>query len=244
MRGFFSKGGDNVRGNTNRITQSGNNNTMNINGSRVIVNGVDVTQRVNANTIHGDGIAKTISAEPQAFDRINASAMVCVDFIIADTSSIEITADSNLVDFIDLSYFGGTLDIGLNDNTCFTTQIPMKVVITHPHLKAVEVSGAANIEVMKLKNTDFEAAVSGAGSIEIWGQADNTTLKVSGSGNVDATGLQVKDLRVKVSGMGDVKAYATAAAVINVSGMGNVTIFGNPNDKQTKCSGMGDIRFV
>lgn len=244
MRGFFSKGSDNVRGNTTRITQSGNNNTMNIMGDKVVINGVDVTNQGNSNSIKGDGIAKTISATPQDFDSINVSACVSVDFTISATSSIEITADSNLIDLIDLSYFGGTLDVGIKDNSSFSSKTPMKVTIAHPHISEVGVSGSGKAEIMRLKQDSIKVRASGKANIELWGEVENVDLKVSGTGNIDTVGLLTQNLRAAVSGVGNIKASASKSASAKVSGVGNITVYGNPAQRESKCSGVGDIRFV
>lgn len=244
MRGFFNKGNDNVRGNTTRITQTGSNNTQNIMGGKVIINGVDVTNQGSSNSIKGDGIAKTISVTPQDFDSIDVSATVSVDFTISTTSSIEITADSNLIDLIDLSYFDGTLDIGIKDNSSFSARIPMKVMIAHPHISAVGVSGSANAEIMRLKQDSIKVRVSGVGKVELWGEVTNADLKVSGTGDIDTTGLLTQNLRAAVSGVGNVKASASKSASAKVSGMGNITVHGNPTERESKCSGMGNIRFI
>lgn len=247
MRNFFSKNfagaGEDARGRAMNGTQINSSSNITITGNKVFVNGIDVSDH-NSKAVQGDGIPKTMRVKPQPFDSINVSAIVNVDFIVAEKTTIEITADSNLVDLIDLSYFGDTLDIGLKDNSSFTSKLPMKVTITHPELKTADVSGSARLKVVGIEQDHINASVSGAGDIELCGKVKAATLKVSGAGDVKATELFVDDLRVVVSGMGDIRANATNSVSAKISGNGDITVYGNPKQRETKCSGMGDIRFA
>lgn len=235
MINFFNNNGDgdNIMGNQTIINV----------GGRTIINGVDVTNG-NANTVKGNGIPKTVNIEPQPFDSINVSGSIQVDFAIGDTSSVEITADSNLVEFVDLNYFGATLDIGIKNNSSFSTNNPMKVKIVHPHLKEIDISGSSVVEVTRLKEAGIEVDVSGSGKIELRGTADNARLEVSGSGKINAVGLEVRRVKAKISGSGSIQANAQDSVSAKVSGSGNITVHGNPAARDSKCSGSGKIHFV
>lgn len=241
MKGFFNKKRKNTQviSNTNQVNAVSSHSNIDIIGDKVIVN-----ERGNRDYIQGDGISKTITLEVQDFHSLDVSSVIDVDFTVDETSSIQITADSNLIDVLCLDYFGGTLYIDTKDNVSFSSKTPMKITIAHPHLKAVSLSGTANLCVRGLDQDNVDVDVSGTGDVDISGKATSASFNVSGQGDINAIGLVSENLKAVVSGMGDVQATATHSVTASVSGMGDITIHGNPTQKHSKTSGMGDINFV
>lgn len=193
--------------------------------------------------VQGSGITKTLNVDSKPFSRINIEAGVDVNFIISETSSIQIIGDDNLVDLIELVFIDDALDIGFRDCVMFSTRQPMRVNISGPTLDRLNLNGSGDATVSNLRSKHFKLSLTGSGDVTIDGVTENAILKISGSGDIKALDLSTKMLEVNISGSGNVKASATVAAKIRVSGSGNVKVHGNPIEQSVKCSGSGNVKF-
>ncbi len=105
----------------------------------------------------------------------------------------------------------------------------------------ITISGAGDVKASNLYCKEFESKVSGAGDINLKGEAENARFSVSGAGDVSAYEFKAEDVSASVSGAGDVKVYANRTLDASVSGIGDISYKGNPEVKSKK-SGMGSIR--
>jgi hypothetical protein len=102
-------------------------------------------------------------------------------------------------------------------------------------------SGDLNLDV---KTTDFEANLSGSGDVVLTGTSDSFISKISGSGDVDAVNLATKNANLTISGSGDMKVNCSQSLYARVSGSGDISYKGNPEIKDTKVSGSGEISKI
>ncbi|AMW80742.1 hypothetical protein AMD27_17655 (plasmid) [Acinetobacter sp. TGL-Y2] len=193
--------------------------------------------------IIGSGIQKTVTLNPQPFSRLKVKGCFDINFMLSNSESIQIIADDNLVDLVDLEYAAETLIVGFKENVSFQTQNPLLINIAYPRLDAVELKGSGNINVANLNQDTFEALLKGSGDIDLKGTVGHAILTLSGSGDIDAIALKALRVDAKLKGSGDIEATATDAADVRLSGSGDIKIYGNPASQQSKCSGSGDIKF-
>lgn len=212
---------------------------MSRNNKNVIIDG----HRMSCNGIKGSGIAKTVTVKPEPFSRVNLIGSIDVDITISDTPLIQVTADDNLVDLIEVSFFGDSVDIGFKENASFNTNKPMLVKISCPILSRIALSGSGDVTASNLNQENFEASIAGSGDITLNGSAKNIAFSINGSGDIDATHLKAENLEVTIAGSGDVDATATVSAHVRVSGSGDVKVYGNPPKQSSKCNGSGKIKF-
>lgn len=178
-----------------------------------------------------------------SFDCISSTGPIDVDFVASEANSIEILADGNLIDLIDISYFGNSLEISVKEEVNFRTQSPLRVKVSYPNLQSVELVSSGNINIFNLEENEFEALLTGSGNINLAGTVENVTLVLSGSGKIDSGNLKASNLVAKLNGSGDINAVAILSAATRLAGSGNINIYGNPASKQTKCTGSGRINF-
>jgi len=180
---------------------------------------------------------------PTPFKSINCFGPIDVDFIESESSSIEVFAEENLIELIDISYFGNVLEIGLKDKVNFKTRRPLKVKVLYPSLNAIELHGAGNINIFNLKTNKFEATLVGSGTINLMGTAENASLILTGSGTINSKHLNASNLVATLSGSGDINAMANVSVNARLSGSGDINIYGNPHNEQKRCTGSGKINF-
>ncbi len=54
--------------------------------------------------------------------------------------------------------------------------------------------------------------------------------------------LVAREVEIGISGAGDATVHATESLKARVSGVGNITYYGDPEHKRTKVSGLGHIK--
>lgn len=109
--------------------------------------------------------------------------------------------------------------------------------------KNINVKGAVDgtIEGVDSKNVGIE--VSGAVDLDISGSCDKLTVSVRGAGDLDAEKLKCKDVDISISGAGDADVYASKSIKAVVSGVGNVTVKGDPANISKNVRGFGTIKI-
>jgi hypothetical protein len=102
---------------------------------------------------------------------------------------INITANENIFEFINVSKSGDTLKIMINGSKIGTNRAVMKAQISLPELRGMDLS-AESIGIVRGfdSNQDFTARVSGVSSLDMDMKAGNTTLDVSSSSRASVRG--------------------------------------------------------
>ncbi len=187
------------------------------------------------------GPAKAQSVSVSGFDAIDFRGAGQLDVTVGEKESVEITGSEKRVENVTAEVVDGVLVIKENSKGIFGSRGDLTITVTVPELKAVDISGAGDIDVQGIDSPEFDFTLSGAGDIRLEGRADTVSITCSGAGDLDAEDLKAKNLELSVSGAGDADVYASENISISVSGVGDVTYFGDPNVKSKSVSGIGDI---
>ncbi|MFZ6846143.1 head GIN domain-containing protein [Undibacterium sp. RuTC16W] len=106
-------------------------------------------------------------------------------------------------------------------------------------LASIVGSGDMKMALAVCENVDI--SVMGSGDVMVKGQTKVLRAKLSGSGNLDAAGLKSNQASISLSGSSDAKITATQEIKGQLSGSGDVRVYGNPAKRQLTKSGSGDI---
>ncbi|NVJ97303.1 MAG: DUF2807 domain-containing protein [Alphaproteobacteria bacterium] len=117
------------------------------------------------------------------------------------------------------------------------------VTVTMPTLEGFEVLGAVDAEMRGLKSEKLEVELKGAGAIEMEGTCGSLDIELKGAGEVDAEDLKCSDVEVDVKGVGEAKVFASESVDANVSGIGSITVYGDPKTVRESDSWLGKIRI-
>lgn len=161
---------------------------------------------------------------------------------------VEITADSNVLPYLETSVTGSRLTIGIKPFTSVWGNPTLVYDVTVPALDGVNLSGSGGATVGPFSGASFDARISGSGSMSA--ALDYSTISYVGSGSGDASfsgsassanvslmgsgGLAAKDLTatnavVKVSGSGGVDIRVLDSLDATIYGSGQVRYWGNPS---------------
>lgn len=202
---------------------------------------VDSPVGVSANAGAVSGSDRTEARQTGKFSGINLQAPVQVIVSIGATPSISVSGPADVVPLVLTTVRDNVLTIALKDSVIFTK--PVKVVITNPSLQAVDLSGSGSLNASGISGDSLNLNVSGSGTIVAAGSVNMVNVAIKGSGDVDVRAVHAKGLNASVQGSGDLRGYASASAIINVAGSGDVRIRGNPPARIVNRSGSGDVSF-
>lgn len=173
-----------------------------------------------------------------------------------------IEADENLIAYIETIIEGDRLIIKSKEGYNLDPTGDMRVYITAPLYKSIEVSGACDIigqtrinnsEKMKLHVSGageikmevdapaLEAEISGSGSVNLKGETRNFDLELSGAANAHCFDLLSENTKVVISGAGDAEVYASVSLDAHVSGAGEVKYKGDAKNIKQSVSGAGSV---
>jgi hypothetical protein len=182
-----------------------------------------------------------------------------------DKETVEIEADDNLLPQLSTEVVSGRLTIK-NMETDWKSTVkpsqPVKIDITVRGLNEIELSapvgdleldelqadtlklvlsGGAQIRINGIQVNLLDTDLSGAGSIQASGTAEEIKLILSGLGSFNATDLESNTATIELSGMGDATVRVEQELAATITGAGSIKYFGNPHVEQN-ITGAGSIQ--
>jgi hypothetical protein len=212
-------------------------------------------------TVEGDGELTTEPRSAGEFTTLEVEGTVEVEVMaLRDDHAVEVTCDANLQQYILTEVKGGALVIREQARVKIEPTGICVVAISLPTLRALSVSGTADVsgrdleglrelrssgtafvDVRGIESDEFELYMSGDGDLQVAGDTDQLRLDSAGSGMVDARALDAVDAVVRASGSGDVWLSVSGTLDARVSGSGDVEVYGDPSGLRTDATGSGDI---
>ena len=172
-------------------------------------------------TVIGSGDIETKEIAASDFTGINVTGTCNVDFIIADTFSVKLHAQQEILDVMTCRVVSGILQIGFDPDFNINTDAEISASIMAPSLNFIGVSGAGNYTLSGSKQARLD-------------------IQISGTCDVQAFDMEVDDCRIGISGTGNCEVNVIQSLQVNISGVGNVFYLGNPEITQ-EISGVGNI---
>jgi hypothetical protein len=189
--------------------------------------------------VQGSGVRKTEKRDLPAFKSIETNGAFAVRVTCQQAASFEIEGDDNLLPLIKTEVRNGVLRI-FNDGSYTATQAII-VRMTLPDLEAISSTGAADIQVTNVKNDQLTISWQGAGRIEGAGETKFVHISSTGAGKIDTGKLSAERAKVSVTGAAHVDVYASQQLDVTVSGVGQVTYYGNPGVVNKSVTGLGNV---
>jgi len=202
-------------------------------GSLLVLTGC----RIVNSDLSGDIVTDTRFGGPFTSVRLEGAGDVTI--VAGATSSVQVTADSALMDGITTTIDDGVLV--LDEHWGFRVRNPhITFLVTVPELEAVSLAGAGDITISGVDTAAFDVSLAGAGDITVSGRADRVSVRVAGAGDIDARALNGRDVVARVAGVGDITVSASDTLDASVAGVGDITYFGDPT-VTSSVAGLGTI---
>jgi hypothetical protein len=177
------------------------------------------------------------------FTAIEAGWGFEVEIIQSDSYSINITADDNMFDYIDISQTGDTLTIGLRWGSY--QDVTLRAEITMPDLNELEFSGGTQGDVRGFTSShDFSLVLSGGSTISLEGAANDLTISGSGGSRLYLSDFPVHDATVNLSGGSQATVNLDGRLDGDVSGGSQLKYVGNPATVDVNTSGGSTVEKI
>ena len=176
-------------------------------------------------TVIGSGDIETKEIAASDFTGINVTGTCNVDFTIADTFSVKLHAQQEILDVMTCRVVSGILQIGFDPDYNVNTDKEISATIMAPSLNFVGISGAGNYTLRGSKQSRLDIQITGAGNVQAFDmEVDACNIGISGSGNCEVNVSQ--SLQVNVSGVGNVFYKGNPEITSDISGVGNIIAAG------------------
>ena len=194
--------------------------------------------------LEGNGIMRTESRGASGFDEVASSGDFEVVIVPGNSYSVEVSAESNLLPYIETNVINGKLKIRTRDMYSIRNYEPIEVYITTPVLNGVTLSGSGLITTGSFLSDDFRVTLSGSGDIDTEIIADRVKANVSGSGSIYLEGDALESEFV-ISGSGKIKSYNLEQSYLEAVISGSGDMYVNVSETlDARISGSGRVYYI
>ncbi|UGQ44772.1 GIN domain-containing protein [Massilia endophytica] len=118
----------------------------------------------------------------------------------------------------------------------------MKVVCDYRRLKA-NLGGVGSMHLWVAENDAVDLELGGAGYVTLGGRSKMLRANLGGLGGLNAQQFQADSVEVELSGLGNATVNARTNANLNLSGLGSVTVYGKPLNRNVSVDGLGKVSW-
>ena len=209
--------------------------------------------------LEGNGINETEKRITSAFSKISSEGAFNVTVTQGDNFNVLVTAESNLLPYIETEVRGNTLHLFTKRIHSIKSNHAIEINIIMPGLTGVILSGSGIIKTGRFQSTDFNATLSGSGIIEsnveavtldatisgsgnllISGTSEKAKLLLSGSGKISAGNMFLNECGATISGSGNIWVQVEKNLSATIIGSGNIYYSGEPAI-ETHIYGSGNV---
>jgi hypothetical protein len=211
--------------------------------------------------VHGNGVIKTEERAVSSFKNVEAAGNIQLLVIQGDLKPVRLEGDENILTYIEVIQEGDRITIKTKEGVNLVPSGDLKVYVTSPTYKSIEVSGSSDIIgqtkitspddlsleasgagdiKMEVDAPKITAGISGSGSVNLKGQAKDFDVNLTGAGHAYCYDLMTENTKVDISGAGSAQIYASVKLTADISGAGNISYKGNASVSQ-QISGAGSV---
>ena len=217
--------------------------------------------RVLGKRINGSGSVTTTTRQASGFNSIDASSNLDV-YVKQDSAyHVRVVTDDNIQEYILTEIDGSTLEVSMKKGFKPKPTNGIRIYVSGPMFNRFEASGACNFisenlitssqtitirlsgatdANLSLNAPEIDADLSGAGTLDLKGQARNVNLKGTGSTTLRCAEMMAENVKVNITGAGKADVFASVNLDVKVTGSGTVRYKGTPSISQ-RVSGAGSV---
>lgn len=196
--------------------------------------------------ITGNGILEKGNYTVDEFSEIEVNGQYNLILIQDTTWEVQVEAESNLFEFIDVYKQGNILFVETEDGFLFDLNEDIIVKVHHAGLSSVShsdegdikgfnekeqmhlfLSGTNNVDV-ELYCSELDLSVSGDSELKLQGRADDAHITISKTAYLFAENLLIKNCWNTISGTGTEYINVSDNLHATISGTGQIYYLGNP----------------
>lgn len=194
--------------------------------------------------LEGNGRLETEYRTDAGFSGISSNGDFQVTVMPGNRYSVEVTAESNLLNYIETDVIDHTLRIRTSGNRILDHCKPIEIYITTPVLSGLTLSGSGQIYTGGFSSDEFQILLSGSGNIDTQISADVISANISGSGTVLMEG-DAYETDFRISGSGKIKSYDLLQDHCQASISGSGDMYVNASETlDASISGSGFVYYI
>ena len=175
------------------------------------------------------------------FTAVDAGSGFNVEIAQSSSYSVLVTADDNVMDNIDISKSGDTLKVGVNWGISLSS-VTLKVKITMPELRRLELSGGSQGKIEEISSTDSVSFdLSGGSQLTGHVEAGDLAIDASSGSQLDFTDFTVQDANIELSGGSQATINLDGTLDADLSGGSQLYYIGDPTLGDIETSGGSTI---
>lgn len=213
--------------------------------------------------VFGSGVVAQKSVAVSGFSSVDHSAVGTLVIEHGAVESLVITAEDNILPYVQASVLGGRLKLSIQSGVSLHTTRKIEYLLTVVDIDSVELNGVGDIRCDQLTANRLSLTTTGVGNLD-FDNLDVATLNVDlfGVGSIRASGsatsqkvvteglddyhggeLQSETAEVEVSGIGSVTVRVSKSLTAKVTGSGCVYYIGSPT-VEAQITGSGCVEQV
>jgi hypothetical protein len=214
---------------------------------RIEIDGVDVSNiesiNINSNTnsgcVEGSGVKNTHKREIGLFNRIDISGVFDVNIECQKEQCVEVASDDNILPYVVTKVKSRTLFVTVNKSICPKSGLALNISVDN--MEKVSVDGASDLVITRVDNEGFVMDLDGSGDIKASGKTGEFVASIEGTVDLNAKNLKSEKVRISVTGASDSSVYASKKLQADISGVGDIYYYGDPEEIIEDISGVGEL---
>ena len=177
--------------------------------------------------VKGSGHVITENRSTSDFNSIDVSGAIDVYVKQDSATSVKVEADDNILEYIEVHTEGSRLEIYTQNNIRLRPSNKIKVYISSPEYKEIQVSGASSVRCENEITSDvLDVNLSGASEGRLELNAPKISVNVTGASNANIKG-KTKDFEGRASGASEIRGFDLLSenADVDASGASNIEIY-------------------
>ena len=178
--------------------------------------------------VKGSGHVITENRSTSDFNSIDVSGAIDVYVRQDSATSVKVEADDNILEYIEVHTEGSRLEIYTQNNIRLRPSNKIKVYISSPEYKEIQVSGASSVrcenEITSMMYLTSDLSGASEGRLEL--NAPKISVNVTGASNANIKG-KTKDFEGRASGASEIRGFDLLSenADVDASGASNIEIY-------------------
>src|SRR4030095_1102036 len=178
--------------------------------------------------VRGSGHIITENRTAAGFNNIDVSGAIDVYIKQDSPTSVKVEADDNILEYIEVHTNGSTLEIYTEGNIRLKPSHKIKVYVSNPEYKDLQVSGASSIhsenEITSADALHVDLSGASEGRLEL--NAPKVSVNLTGASNANIKG-KTKDFEGSASGASEIRGFdlLTENADVDASGASSIEVF-------------------
>lgn len=219
---------------------------------------------IDGRRIKGNGKIITKTYDLNNFKSIDGEGAIHFYLVQDSNYSVKVETDENLMNHLEVKVNDGELEVGNRDRSWLSPSKEIKVFVSMPVIRSINVSGASSIKTEGKFVQDNEIAIdasgasdgelqvrapkinldaSGASTISISGETKDVKGEATGASTIKAFDLKAENVNVEASGASTANVFASISLIADASGASGINYKGNPT-VTSDASGASSVKKV